>query len=188
MIRLLSVLLWGGLLGCSGTEAKPECVDNGECPAGNACITGKCKEVSCVSSADCNVQQFCNPEYECQDGCEKTEDCEAGFTCNKDDHTCEGYGCRSTELDCAYGEFCNPETGECNTRGSWCESCNENNLYSCGDGAYCIPLTTNGDGYCWNYCDNDGDCPRGFECSALGTGYENICFADCDFMKENGYL
>lgn len=195
MIRAFGALLLGlgvgpllGIGGCSGDVKTAECADNGECDAGNACVKGKCTEVACLASSDCDIFQFCNPFYECQDGCELDTDCKAGETCDTKAHTCTGYGCRSTDLDCAYGEVCNTDTGECKKKGEWCGDCNESNLYSCSSGAYCIAETDGGDGYCWNFCDSDSDCARGFECVELGTGYSNICYGDCDFMTSNGYL
>jgi len=182
------ILLFSGLLGCS-TGTKAECTDNGDCTeAGNACVAGKCKAVDCLSSADCEVYNFCNPNYECQSGCETDDDCTAGDTCNKKKHECSAYGCRSTDLDCEYGERCNATTGECEKNGDWCETCNANNLYSCGTDQYCFPYSTDGDGYCWHFCDSDSDCPRGFQCYELGGVYNNVCVGDCDYMTSNGYL
>lgn len=188
-MRPTLVLALLAISSCGGGLQKMECVDNGSCPEGNACVEGRCTAAECLSSSDCDVFHFCNPFYECQEGCESDDDCTAGNTCDKESHTCSEYGCRSTELDCEYGERCDAESGECTKSGSWCESgCNANNLYSCGANQYCIPVTEDGDGYCWNFCEGAGDCPRGFECVELGTGYDNICFGDCDYMTQNGYL
>lgn len=173
---------------CGGLQ-KLECVDHGSCPEGTGCVEGYCSPVECFSSADCDVFNFCNPSFECQEGCETDDDCTAGDTCDKTSHTCSTYGCRSTELDCDYGETCDASSGECEQEGEWCETgCNVNNLYSCGTNQYCIANTDGGDGYCWNFCEDNGDCPRGFECVELGVGYDNICYGDCDYMTENGFL
>lgn len=178
-----------GLLSCTTTKA-PECNDNGECGDGEACVAQLCKQVGCVTSADCGLQSFCNPLYECESGCELDSDCNAGESCNTDEHECSPYGCRSTELDCAYGEFCDTESGECEERGQDCETCNPNNVESCGNDAYCFALTTGGDGYCFNFCDDEADCPRGFQCLEVSDSpaFEKVCFADCEYMTENDLL
>ena len=181
-------LALAALIGCGGATKALECVDNGECGEGQACVDDKCVAVDCVVSADCSIGSFCSPVYECQAGCESDADCYAGETCDTTAHTCSAYGCRSKDLDCDYGEYCNTESGECFTRGSWCETCNPANLYSCGSGAYCIDAFDDGTGYCYNWCEEERDCPRGFECAEVGSGYENVCFGDCPYMVDNGYL
>lgn len=176
------------LAGCGGSEKTPECIDNGGCPEGQACLDSQCKEVECLASNQCDLYNFCNPNYKCQEGCESDADCRAGQTCDTTAHSCESYGCRSAALDCNYGEFCNTDSGDCFSKGEVCKTCNAANPYSCGSGAYCLQLRTGGDGYCFNFCDSDRDCPRGFECVELGAPYENVCVGDCDFMVEGGYL
>lgn len=177
------------LLSCTEVKA-PECSDNGDCADGEACISQLCEKVGCVTSSDCELQSFCNPLYECESGCESDDDCVAGESCNKDEHECSPYGCRSTELDCEYGEFCNTESGECEERGQDCETCNATNINACGPGAYCLATTTGNDGYCWDTCEDESDCPRGFQCLDWTDtpGYDKICFADCDYLTENGLL
>lgn len=189
MSLLLSVVL---LLSCGGDKKTPECVDHGDCPSGNACVQNACKEVDCLASSDCDIYQFCNPFFECQEGCEKDSDCQAGETCDKTSHSCSIYGCRSTDLDCEYGEFCDTESGECyEGEGQWCEAgCNARNIYSCSSGRYCLQFVGQDDAYCYRECENEGDCPRGFECGEIDLGLESVsvCYADCDYMIESGYL
>ena len=215
MSRLLLTVGLVGLLGCNNEKA-PECVDNGQCPEGNACVQNACEEVSCLTSAECDINQFCNPFYECEGGCETSDDCTAGETCK--DHVCDVYGCRSTNLDCEYGEYCDTSSGECKTSSKpHCESCDAAATSSCGSNATCYIWevddgTCTGDRDCedgW-YCDNiesatsknchqdfcvvdcdpddENACPRGFTCQdATGLGAYG-CIADCSFMIENGYL
>ena len=135
------------------------------------------------------------------------------------DHICDVYGCRSTTLDCEYGEFCDTSTGECKqSSGPHCESCDAAASNSCGSNATCYILEADEDDTCTSdrdcedgwYCDylssataknchqdfclvtcdpdDENACPRGFECvDASGTG-DYVCYADCTYMIENGYL
>ncbi len=190
-----SVVLF--LLACSaGTTEVPECIDHGECAEGQACIADVCLDVDCMASAECDIGQYCNPEtFACIDGCLADDDCKAGETCQTDTRTCEAYGCRSTELDCPAGSNCDEVTGECNPV-DICGSCNVNNVNSCqggpGNKQYCLPYDDMTEGNCYNECGQGGDCPSGFTCipdvmiSLLQ--YADICYADCPWLMENGYL
>ena len=55
-------------------------------------------------------------------------------------------------------------------------------FHSCG-------VSMGGEGYCWNFCDTNADCPSGFDClDAFGSPYEKICLADCPTLTENEWL
>ena len=207
MIAVATMLL---ALACTGapTEAGP-CGSSADCEDGQACSDGACVDAACLSSADCDINQFCNPVYKCQDGCESDSDCVAGETCNA--NQCESYGCRDTNLDCEPGEYCDQTTGECYPSDEGhCASCDIFDTNSCGPSGSCYYF---GGDFCWSdadcpagqtcdpnafFCHVDfcfmdcnpnaeDPCPRGYQCvDATGLG-DNVCFADCEWMNENGY-
>ena len=140
----------------------------------------------------------------------------AGETCDESTNTCGEYGCRDTELDCEYGEYCDTTTGECypddrNLCGT-CDITAANN--TCGPGAECAAYGGDtcwtdadcaagescdlfADGFychrdwCLHQCDtNDANaCPRGFSCTAAFVGDPTtFCVADCEYLVDNGFL
>src|SRR5687768_13082839 len=121
MIVLLLVLF-----GCNRVKA-PECLDNGNCNDGQACIERECVDVECLASVDCAFGNYCRTEddaYTCRAGCASDDDCRAGESCNVDDNECESYGCRDTDLDCPFGQVCEEDEGECFVPdGEWCTPC-----------------------------------------------------------------
>lgn len=199
---VLLVLLLGAVtlvvVSCSGRREITECYDSSQCSAevGElvACIDAECETVECLATSDCALGQICDVEggYQCVDGCNGDSDCPAGFSCTEDG-ACEEYGCRSTLLDCDFGEFCNEFTGECEEDPApHCTPCSEfsNDIdigdpfdscddtiagnFECGGaGAVCTTITV-GDGLqltpqpiCYTPCQEEGDCPMGFVCTEL---------------------
>jgi hypothetical protein len=177
-------MIWLFLLACGG--ATVPCVDNGQCSEGQACIAEACEDVDCLTSSECAIQQYCDSSYSCSTGCEQDTDCRAGETCNAVAAQCQTQACRSTELDCEVGQYCNESTGTCDSAQGYCDTCNPNNLFSCGNSGYCLSWNDPNVGYCWNYCDSQSDCPRGFDCYDPGLG--SVCIADCPWLLENGYM
>src|SRR5688572_15295251 len=106
MTRLLVVAI--GLLGSCGGWGTPQCSDDGQCEGIAVCDTRsqQCRQVECTSSDQCALGTHCDPvEHACLGGCGNDEDCIAGEICNFEGQ-CEPYGCRTTDLDCHYGENC----------------------------------------------------------------------------------
>jgi hypothetical protein len=181
---LLSLLV---LVGCP--EPAPECVDNGQCAIGEACIQETCQAVQCLDSSSCGLGEFCKkPEYACTSGCEADTDCLAGERCNKNRNECVEYDCRSTDLDCGLGEICNDD-GQCETApGKHCAPC-EDYIFGtgCGTNGTCYPFD---DAYTENYCivgcngPSDDSCPRGYECVDLWGMGDYECFAWCPTLAE----
>jgi hypothetical protein len=183
------------LVGCGGDSDIPECIDNGYCAEGQACVNDVCEDVECLSSAICDVGEYCNDKtYSCVDGCLENIDCVAGETCNTDTRSCEAYGCRDTTLDCPTGAECNLTTGECDSVAT-CQNCNLSQANSCRGGdveAHCLPWDDLSEGWCFPVCDNSGGCPAGFSCYVdypidLFT-YVDVCVADCPWLTETGHL
>ena len=170
---LLPILL---MLGCleQPTEADKvasglSCVNSADCPDGELCLEKSCQSVGCVSSEDCSLEQYCSEGFECETGCTVNEDCYAGDECNVEEKVCESYGCRSTELDCEVGEFCNPTTTECyqDTRGHCMTYCDWNDLM----------FGTN-DGLCVNYDSGSGSCQVNSSGQESGCSGGAICYPD----------
>jgi len=170
------IALLVALLGC--TEPAPQCVDNGQCALGEACLAEVCVAVECLDSSTCGLEQYCEkPSYTCEDGCEANSDCLAGQRCNQEEHECFEYGCRETDLDCAFGEICDEDSGECKPAGGkHCASCVS--LGDCGSNAECY-LFGEEDAYCIVNCTEGDSCPRGYECVELNDLGDWGCLAWC---------
>ena len=194
-------LVFGALSACNGGGgASIECVDNADCTDGEACLLNVCEPVQCLSSESCAIREFCDTDtYVCRAGCEADEDCQAGESCNVGTNTCEVYGCRDTNLDCAIGEVCSPVSGQCQyAHNGHCDTCEPDLLWgdvngSCQDrDAFC--LTFDGeDFFCFQECTpGANDCPRGYVCDGTqdfdGDGrIDYTCGAYCPTLYANGW-
>ena len=171
----------------SGCGTQSGCVDNAGCADLQVCARpsadrpGVCTNVECVTNEQCALGNFCNEAgYFCEPGCTSDLDCRAGETCDTTTNTCNAYGCRDTNLDCGYGEFC--ENGSCVENGRpFCEPCLTN--FDCGPGGLCVSdgVTT----HCFETCNSQADCPRGYQCGEFviddpGT----YCGADCAYINQ----
>ena len=213
MNLLISLLL---LAGCDRPSAA-ECLDNTMCEPGFVCYEQACRAAECTDSTQCGIQQYCDPRsFRCSDGCLTADDCMAGEACNTQTRTCTEAACRTTELDCPVGEFCDTVTGDCFASDDplCSKSCDVGSLSnSCPAGTAC-EVTTIGDTcrrdadcesgwFCDLFTDNvmychqdfcltscrpadDDPCPAGFTCVQGSVG--NVCYGDCGWYKENGYL
>ena len=215
---LLPLLLSGGLgvawMGCSGPEVAEGCEYHSDCPDGSLCEDEECEEVECTSSEDCQPGYFCAARFECAPGCEDDTDCAAGESCNEQNQ-CAEYGCRTTELDCAYGEFCDQDLGECyEDDAPHCAECDINATNTqCGgegdcfylDGGSCTSDSDCEEGYscdtvgfdrichadiCLVTCNPNAEepCPRGYQCGDVTGLGDYYCFADCVWLRNEGYL
>lgn len=215
MLALWIPLFGFALSGCG--EQDVECLDNAMCEAGNVCFNGSCRTAECTTSDTCGVGQYCDPRgYVCKAGCLVDADCKAGQECDRDNRVCMDRGCRDSELDCAVGEQCDATSGQCfefdppmcaktcdvgvlsNScpNGTECEvttittTCTSDS--SCENGYRCDTFT-DGKKYCHkDYClatcnvNNPDSCPAGFTCLE-GLLYD-VCYGDCGWYTENGYL
>ena len=109
-------------LACGEKEA--ECSEELACEFGSVCVEGVCEEIPCSTSAQCGMEEYCL-DRQCVSGCAEDNDCYPGDLCNTTVNECESGGCRDTQLDCGFKEFCNPANAEC---------------YEV-DGYYCKPTT-----------------------------------------------
>jgi len=193
-MRGLIVLSVALLTSCSGGNSL-RCADDAGCEGIAVCNeVGLCQEVECTLPEQCGLGETCR-ENECVVGCDGDQDCLAGETCG-DSGQCEPYGCRSTTLDCNYGERCDTFTGQCVT--DTAPHCQANcTVDFFGDtcsaqypGAVCACFDGNGsqcfESYCLVSCDaNAADpCPRGYQCvQAFQNSTVTYCIADCEFVN-----
>ena len=181
--RLLLLLLLPllALAGCGDPEpGLVTCEETSECAFGESCLNGVCTSRSCATSAGCPVGSFCGSGGECVAGCENTDDCYPDQVCN--DGACSPRGCRDTSLDCAFGEFCDTITGECYAAsGPYGEPCvaESTNPEQCGTAEnVCLRFGQYGD-FCGVECDNNTDCPAGFDCIPIGDSAGNVTTKQC---------
>lgn len=188
------------LAGCpQGQGPTRACVDAGDCEGVAICTAlGECQAVECTQPAHCNLGYTCDVANTCVEGCATEEDCFAGEACSTAGE-CEPYGCRSSTLDCNYGERCDPTTHQCaqdvephclaDCTVDWfsdsCELITPNAVCACFgsvSGSTCV-----GNTYCLVECDPSADepCPRGFQCAqAFSNSTTPYCIADCDFISQ----
>ncbi len=205
MLRsLLAVSLLLSLGSCAQSDRRggEVCFDSADCATDEeqlqACIDARCEAVDCLSSADCEVGTICaaeSGEYRCEAGCNSDSDCLAGSSC--EDGACAPYGCRSTLLDCGFGEECNPDTGACQpTTGPHCTECSlVNNTWDDGgtpttcDDVLLASSECGGTGsFCMNYyegrpvcyvgCNDQSECPGGYQCSIVIRPLPSGCSDD----------
>jgi len=190
---LLSLLSLMALASCQIEERRggEVCFDSADCTTEEdkleACLDARCEPVECLSSADCEIGTICDVEggdYRCEAGCQSDGDCLAGFHC--EEGSCNAYGCRSTLLDCAFGEVCNETSGACEPSGGrHCAECsladNEWNdggtTTTCddvllasaecgGSGSFCMNWYE-GTPTCYVGCEDQSECPGGYQCSIV---------------------
>ena len=208
MSRILFPLMFLAALlsGCNGATG-PACADNAQCN-NQACIEGVCRDVDCLASSECQLYEYCHPEeYTCTPGCSEDTDCLAGESCDMSSNTCEGYGCRDTQLDCEIGEFCNASSGDCyDDPYGTCDTCSysENSddildliIYGEVNGdRHCVQWDAAGSTFYWlalcNVNQGTDACARGFTCVpdiyGDATMRVDACIGDCDYYRQNGYL
>ena len=175
--RLVLVALLAFAVSCSQPSTKA-CSSNADCDEGAICNDDEqCEDVDCVTSADCDIFEYCSDDYECEEGCSEDSDCIAGETCNTETNECEPYGCRNTQLDCAYGQYCDQVTGTCYDDDR--PHCGECDIYTgsgCSGGQCLVSRTAN---QC-NTAYNGTDCPTGMDCAVFDYDDSSFCFSDAD--------
>ena len=187
MFRVVLTLLF--LTACGGGTKTVECVDNGQCSDGQACKEGVCVTAECIASTECGLGEYCSPaEFTCKTGCLDDTDCFAGEECNLENRSCVSYGCRSTELDCAVGEFCDLDPnsnsfGECyKDQRNHCKSC-DIDRNNCPNGMECF-ISDLGDS-CWT----DSDCPADWTCDMMSDFnfycHRDRCLTTCNPNQES---
>jgi len=175
---------------CAAGACIPPCGADTDCPAGATCSEGRCRiPGGCLDSRDCEqAQTYCDTaSNRCVAGCQTDVDCGvASLACEAG--ACVPRGC-SGNFSCAFEQVCDLGSGQCvAATGPYCDTCNGDDLNSCG--------TTNG---CLNLQDSDGNeqgsfcfvgcesgetnrCPQGYGCQEVDLGDEGIrelCVRNC---------
>ena len=185
MLRFIAFMLSFALVACTGSSS-PEntssgltCSNSSDCPVDELCLEKTCQAVECASSLDCELEEHCDSDYECKNGCENDEDCFAGDSCDKDAGECETYGCRTSELDCGIGEFCNEMTSECYADNR--DHCKSNCTWDE------VIYGENTVGECANFDAGSGSCMGDFYGSQSGCSGGALCWPD-NLDDQNGYF
>ena len=180
MTHRSSLLAWVALtafssMGCD-KKVVGECSEDIPCEGFASCVDGECILRKCSTNADCGMEAHCNGG-ECAVGCKVDSDCYPGDACGAEGQ-CQTARCRETSVDCEFGQYCDPSTGDCyNATGLLCSQCGDNG--DCGgNGNICINWGSNGS-YCGIECSYDADCPAGYMCLGLRDEFGNIFSTQC---------
>jgi hypothetical protein len=181
---LLPLLLLLPLSACQ--TAAPTCTAHTDCAEGQICSdSGACVTQACASSLDCAIESWCDPGTgQCTPGCLNDRDCLPTEACDQEQRLCVATGCRSTALDCNFGEFCDVLSADCIPAGGfYCHPCESND--DCGSpNNVCVRLGgSNQTTWCGVDCSGGQTCPQGYTCGRVRTtgdvtvSYQ--CFAPC---------
>ena len=176
------------------------CEGDGDCLAGQECNkqTLECVDSACRSAElDCNVGQKCDqvtgqcfdfPGSLCEERCDIGDPIWGG--CANQNLSCQFF---TTNQTCANDNQCNGQE-TCDdfivayvTKAADCPA---GSTYQSDwiNGDYCIQGYCHED-FCMPSCNvnNADSCPAGFQCLSDGTG-GGVCYGECGYYKENGYL
>jgi len=172
------------------------CESSLQCPPGEICdvTTKTCIEQDkCTTDIQCPLGQICDPvRLQCVDGCNEVGDCTLGAVCECPDagSSCLKKQCKvgpcGDDSYCRYGEKCvEEEPGQpkrClkDERGPYCEPCEISpGRNYCGESPrnYCLVDTSKPYRayFCGVECQDDPQCPWGFECSDVLILTQDIC-------------
>ena len=192
-VASFKIALAAGLLvlgiGCGSSDY--QCSETTPCEGlGETCVEGECVSKSCASSISCSMEQYCD-RGACVSGCAADTDCYPGDFCETESASCQPTGCRSTSLDCSFGQFCDMATGDCyDASGYYCMPCEDSwGESDCGgNGNICLPWGAVGS-FCGVTCEYETDCPAGYTCVGISDGNSNIithqCIALCWIYEED---
>ncbi len=181
---LASLLVAGLFVACEGNSEKT-CAASSDCDPGTVCQDTKCVERLCNGTGDCSGDDICvpgalvgkNPDFryctavQCRtDG---TLDCQAGFVCNNG--LCEATQPQPDVIaDAGTDEGERPDVPAEDTyqpplEAIDCKSCAVDG--DCATGFRCLPIGSSR--YCLRTCEDGGDCPGGYICSAASSVSKN---------------
>lgn len=198
-MRVVYAALVACLLVLSGCGNTAGCADNADCGDLQVCMRssanrpGTCTNVDCVSNEHCDLGMYCADGNVCSPGCTSQLDCRAGEQCDTQNNQCVAYGCRDTDLDCGYGEFCVGGQCQADTAPHCDTGCDPFLAGTCGAGNQCLPWNLH------NACDvynNGAECAAGQYCGAFEIDGNSTCDStfnsgcptgwDCAFFDEDG--
>ncbi len=141
---------------CANGVCKDGCASSQDCAAGTVCDpdTRQCIPGECITKYDCPLEHLCNEaDHTCYEGCENDNDCMGSNECKeRDGHKIcvERTGCRHTG-DCKLGMFCDFDQPDPDNpdRGTCRTLYPEGGPYSCCSCAQNEDCNFNGqEGYC----------------------------------------
>ncbi len=168
------------LFSCTASDEPPgDCLDDGDCDGVAICTDlFTCLDVQCLDSTQCAFGTFCQFNT-CFSGCGVDSDCQSGFTCDVAINQCVASPCTDSAVDCALGQACLPETGECGYPGGLCAECSSPEGEACeADGGTCG--YNDGAWRCFSPCEQDDDPPRGFTCRDDVFVSGSFWYGNCD--------
>lgn len=159
------------------------CTSNLDCPAGTFCDTTTTR---CIADGPCTLDEHCSAnnicstqQLTCRAGCRTDGDCALpmGATVSAPRLACINGQCQAFCRDnegCPANQFCDKTNGRCLVRPNRvdCQSCGSTSpIQQCGSGmtARCLTFVTEGQtaSFCGMICQNDDDCPSGFDCGGV---------------------
>lgn len=195
-----------------------ECLSSAECDVGEHCAPDFTCTTGCEESADCMAGETCSDGTCEAYGCRDTHlDCGYGEFCDTTTGLCypdDSGTCGSCDPGSDANCFAVYEQGPCSSAGNcpggqecfvaeYDDSFTCSNDSQCDADEQCLSLNTGSGtigphctrtacyaGATYPACDpsaEGNDCSRGFQCQDLGDG-SGVCFGDCAWLKENGYL
>ncbi len=207
----ISVVAWSVGISCTSGPPNDYCEVDGDCLALDGfevceLAVNRCVAVDCLEDSHCEIGTYCGENNFCIPGCATDIDCFADQHCDSENRACITDGCTDSQIDCAYGEFCQ-DSGECEfvPAEPGCQTCTPDpwgfDLQgSCPSGGKCLSFNPvegfeqyENESYCFFDCHGGGDnaCPRGYECQTQdfdGTGEQSVCVAYCPVLYELGVL
>jgi len=182
----------GEFCNASGScQRKMECYSNDDCTDGSVCdiLSGECiSSTSCRDDFHCDIGQICENEV-CRVGCRDTADCDLENREVCIDGECR-FGLCENNSYCEFGRICNlddnscvlPEDPHCVEGCSHiCEQCGEDTeIGPCGDPAN-VCVRSGEQTHCWVACEEDEECPSGYQCVPTTVDWSPICddVSDC---------
>jgi hypothetical protein len=140
------------------------CNNSAECAEGQLCVDNHCLDSECFSSSDCQLEEYCSEFFQCVPGCSLDSDCLAGDACIE--NTCTSQGCRTTDLDCEVGEYCDSDTQSCYEDSfDHCGSCDYSQWTNGVSGGECVVYSYDE----FSYCNWDGWTQTGTGCRSAET-------------------
>ena len=183
-------------------QARPPCLGNKDCEAGEICNSADLTGGACIAAENCGTSihcpfnQYCNAQsLSCTPGCQTSGDCQLGYVCIAGQCTSGGTSANCTTCPaspapdatyCEYGETCSL-SGACSAhslKNSLCSSCDPGNIFNpqyCPGGMICLLDDIGGGNYCAPTCDNDLDCPNGYNgCGGVQVVSQTGCSSDAE--------
>ncbi len=171
---------------CQGTSGN--CVEDKDCPNGEACVSGSCQAsayASCRTSADCPTGDFC-PAGACLPDCTQLG-CSDGQSCNASSHLCDaivevvagpgGGNGRTSSSGSSSNATYGGSTSSSGGASSFCGSCASN--ADCGGGNNFCLTDSSGNDYCGVDCSSGQACPSAATCQPILNQNGNPVGSNC---------